>query len=167
MSFDSSEMSYFSDRQQRMKSEDQDSVAGMAELHSQSVTPTPDEEQQHLLLPLPLPQAIESDSEVEGFNLATGITTELAPRMSNAHTPEVSYTSANNTAPASTNPNESKPPPSWRRSKYYENITKQTIKGFLWEIWTSCPSWKMNTKRFPAQLTSAICFSADPRHSCH
>lgn len=59
MSFDSSEMSYFSARQQRMKSEDQDSVAGMAELHSQSVTPTPDEEQQHLLLPLPLPQAIQ------------------------------------------------------------------------------------------------------------
>ncbi|XP_050742096.1 uncharacterized protein LOC108035369 isoform X2 [Drosophila biarmipes] len=131
MSFDSSELSYFSAHQQRMKSEDQDSVVGVAELHSQSVTPTPDEEQQHLLLPLPLPQAIESDSEVEGFSLATGITTETAPRMSNAHTPEVSYRSADNTAPPSTNPNESKPPTSWRRSKYYENITKQTIKGFL------------------------------------
>uniref|UniRef100_A0A6P4EV12 SEC14 domain and spectrin repeat-containing protein 1-B n=1 Tax=Drosophila rhopaloa TaxID=1041015 RepID=A0A6P4EV12_DRORH len=131
MSFDSSELSYFSARQQRMKSEDQDSVVGVAELHSQSVTPTPDEEQQQLLLPLPLPQAIESDSEVEGFSLATGITTEEVPRISNAHTPEVSYRSADNTAPASTNPNESKPPTSWRRSKYYENITKQTIKGFL------------------------------------
>ncbi|XP_044250419.1 SEC14 domain and spectrin repeat-containing protein 1-B isoform X1 [Drosophila takahashii] len=134
MSFDSSELSYFSARQQRMKSEDQDSVVGVAELHSQSVTPTPDdEEQQHLLLPLPLPQAIESDSEVEGFNLATGITTETGPRISNAHTPEVSYRSGDtaNTAPTSTNPNESKPPTSWRRSKYYENITKQTIKGFL------------------------------------
>ncbi|XP_037721815.1 SEC14 domain and spectrin repeat-containing protein 1-B isoform X20 [Drosophila subpulchrella] len=132
MSFDSSEMSYFSAHQQRMKSEDQDSVVGVAELHSQSVTPTPDdEEQQHLLLPLPLPQAIESDSEVEGFSLATGITTETTPRIPNAHTPEVSYRSADNTAPASTNPNESKPPTSWRRSKYYENITKQTIKGFL------------------------------------
>jgi len=132
MSFDSSELSYFSAHQQRMKSEDQDSVVGVAELHSQSVTPTPDdEEQQHLLLPLPLPQAIESDSEVEGFSLATGITTEMTPRIPNAHTPEVSYLSADNTAPASTNPNESKPPTSWRRSKYYENITKQTIKGFL------------------------------------
>ncbi|KAI8039142.1 hypothetical protein M5D96_007859 [Drosophila gunungcola] len=131
MSFDGSELSYFSARQQGMKSEDQDSVVGVAELHSQSVTPTPDEEQQHLLPPLPLPQAIESDSEVEGFSLVTGITTESAPRISNAHTPEVSYRSADNTAPASTNPNETKPPTSWRRSKYYENITKQTIKGFL------------------------------------
>ncbi|KAH8262081.1 hypothetical protein KR038_002547 [Drosophila bunnanda] len=137
MSFDSSDLSYFSAHQQTMKSEDhdQDSVVGVAELHSQSVTPTPDEEQQqqlqqeHLLLPLPLPQAIESDSEVEGFSLATGITTETTPRRSNAHTPEVSSSCHN--APASTNPNEPKPPASWRRSKYYENITKQTIKGFL------------------------------------
>ncbi|KAH8305559.1 hypothetical protein KR059_001397 [Drosophila kikkawai] len=135
MSFDSSDLSYFSAHQQTMKSDnhDQDSVVGVAELHSQSVTPTPDEEQQHqqehLLLPLPLPQAIESDSEVEGFSLATGITTETTPRRSNAHTPEVSSSCHN--APASTNPNEPKPPASWRRSKYYENITKQTIKGFL------------------------------------
>ncbi|XP_017138846.1 SEC14 domain and spectrin repeat-containing protein 1 [Drosophila miranda] len=150
MSFDSSELSYFSARQQQtLKSEDQDSVVGVAELHSQSVTPTPDEdqEQREFLLPLPLPQAIESDSEMEGFSLATGITTELGPRSSTAHTPEVSATrcasssaaaaSAAATAaatafdPDSTNPNEPKPPASWRRSKYYENITKQTIKGFL------------------------------------
>ncbi|XP_041631460.1 SEC14 domain and spectrin repeat-containing protein 1-B [Drosophila kikkawai] len=138
MSFDSSDLSYFSAHQQTMKSDDhdQDSVVGVAELHSQSVTPTPDEEQQHqqehLLLPLPLPQAIESDSEVEGFSLATGITTETTPRRcpyTGAHTPEVSSSCHNN--PASTNPNEPKPPASWRRSKYYENITKQTIKGFL------------------------------------
>ncbi|EDV38724.1 uncharacterized protein Dana_GF24934, isoform A [Drosophila ananassae] len=131
-SFDSSDLSYFSAHQpQTMRSEDQDSVAGVADLHSQSATPTPDEETQHLLLPLPLPQAIESDSEVEGFNLATGVTTEITPRMSNAHTPEVSCQPADYSAPASTNPNEPKPPTSWRRSKYYENITKQTIKGFL------------------------------------
>ncbi|KAH8345799.1 hypothetical protein KR067_005941 [Drosophila pandora] len=131
-SFDSSDLSYFSAHQpQTMRGEDQDSVAGVADLHSQSATPTPDEEQQHLLLPLPLPQAIESDSEVEGFNLATGVTTEITPRMSNAHTPEVSCQPADYSAPASTNPNEPKPPTSWRRSKYYENITKQTIKGFL------------------------------------
>ncbi|KAH8234808.1 hypothetical protein KR032_003567 [Drosophila birchii] len=129
MSFDSSDLSYFSAHQHTMKTEDQDSVVGVAELHSQSVTPTPDEEEQqqkHLLLPLPSPQAIESDSEVEGFSLAIGITT---PRRSNAYTPEVSSSAHN--APASTNSNEPKPPASWRRSKYYENITKQTIKGFL------------------------------------
>ncbi|XP_034655450.1 SEC14 domain and spectrin repeat-containing protein 1-B-like isoform X5 [Drosophila subobscura] len=146
MSFDSSELSYFSARQQQtLKSEDQDSVVDVAELHSQSVTPTPDEEQQQhdYLLPLPLPQAIESDSEMEGFSLATGITTELGPRSSTAHTPEVSATRCASSAaaasaasaaafdPDSTNPNEPKPPASWRRSKYYENITKQTIKGFL------------------------------------
>ncbi|KAH8379644.1 hypothetical protein KR009_006268 [Drosophila setifemur] len=131
MSFDSSELSYFSAHQQTLKSEeDRDSVAGVEELHSQSATPTP-EEHDHLLLPIPLPQAIESDSEVEGFSLATGITTENAARMSNAHTPEVSCRNADNSAPASTNPNEPKPPTSWRRSKHYENITKQTIKGFL------------------------------------
>ncbi|XP_070136237.1 SEC14 domain and spectrin repeat-containing protein 1-B [Drosophila bipectinata] len=131
-SYDSSDLSYFSAHQpQNLRSEDQDSVAGVADLHSQSATPTPDEEQQHLLLPLPLPQAIESDSEVEGFTLATGVTTENAARMSNAHMPEVSCQPADYSAPASTNPNDPKPPTSWRRSKYYENITKQTIKGFL------------------------------------
>ncbi|KRF98943.1 uncharacterized protein Dwil_GK12603, isoform B [Drosophila willistoni] len=132
MSFDSSELSYFS-AQQPSKADDQDSVAGVADLHSQSVTPTPDDEQQQLR---PMPQPIESDSELEGFGLASGITTELAPSVSTAHTPEVSAncrnapTSATATAPT-TNSNESKPPASWRRSKYYENITKQTIKGFL------------------------------------
>ncbi|XP_068142062.1 SEC14 domain and spectrin repeat-containing protein 1-B [Drosophila tropicalis] len=132
MSFDSSELSYFS-AQQPSKADDQDSVAGVADLHSQSVTPTPDDEQQQLH---PMPQPIESDSELEGFGLASGITTELAPSVSTAHTPEVSAncrnapTSATATALA-TNSNETKPPASWRRSKYYENITKQTIKGFL------------------------------------
>ncbi|KAH8272377.1 hypothetical protein KR018_001099 [Drosophila ironensis] len=136
-SFDSSDLSYYSAQQppaMKIRNDDQDSVTEMPDMHSQSATPTPDEEQRHQLLP-PLPQAIESDSEVEGFSLATGITTELASRTPNAHTPEVSCHSAPETATASAsasaNPNEPKPSTSWRRSKYYEHITKQTIKGFL------------------------------------
>lgn len=136
MSFDSSELSYFSAQQPPLlpcDDDDQDSVVGVAELHSQSVTPTP--EVQHPL---------ESDSELETYGLdSNDIRTEFLPSVSTAVTPEVS--SANCAAAASTNNNEQKtptststslpppppPPAAWRRSKYYENITKQTIKGFL------------------------------------
>ncbi|EDV96835.1 SEC14 domain and spectrin repeat-containing protein 1-B isoform X1 [Drosophila grimshawi] len=154
MSFDSSELSYFSaaaaaaaqqEQQLPLKpstDDDQDSVVGVAELHSQSVTPTPEEQHQHLLLGHP----IESDSELEAYGLdAAGcISTELLPGASTAVTPEVSPPSAlpgcaaatnNNNNSNSNNDEQTAPststPASWRRSKYYENITKQTIKGFL------------------------------------
>lgn len=112
MSFESSELSYFS-AQQPLKSDDQDSVVGVAELHSQSVTPTPEEDGQ---------QPIESDSELEAY-----ISTELLPSVSTAVTPEVSA----QCAATADNAQQTTPPAAWRRSKYYENITKQTIKGFL------------------------------------
>ncbi|EDW18304.1 uncharacterized protein Dmoj_GI12162 [Drosophila mojavensis] len=125
MSFESSELSYFS-AQQPLKAEDQDSVVGVAELHSQSVTPTPEEEQQ-LQLKL-LAQPIESDSELEAYGLdAAHISTELLPSVSTAVTPEVSA----QCAATADNAQQTTPPAAWRRSKYYENITKQTIKGFL------------------------------------
>ncbi|TDG47189.1 hypothetical protein AWZ03_006454 [Drosophila navojoa] len=121
MSFESSELSYFS-AQQPLKSDDQDSVVGVAELHSQSVTPTPEEEQL-------LAQPIESDSELEAYGLdAAHISTELLPSASTAVTPEVSAQCA---ATADNAQQTTPPPAAWRRSKYYENITKQTIKGFL------------------------------------
>ncbi|KAH8278292.1 hypothetical protein KR044_009883 [Drosophila immigrans] len=138
MSFDSSELSYFSAQQPPTSSllphddDDEDSVVGVAELHSQSVTPTPDEQQQQQLL---LAHPVESDSELEGYGLdSNGISTELMPGVSTAVTPEVSSTptAATNNNNNNNNNNEQKPPPAaWRRSKYYENITKQTIKGFL------------------------------------
>ncbi|XP_023165991.2 uncharacterized protein LOC111596140 [Drosophila hydei] len=126
MSFESSELSYFS-AQQPLKADDQDSVVGVAELHSQSVTPTP-EEQQHQQQQLQLlAQPIESDSELEAYGLdAAHISTELLPSVSTAVTPEVSAQCA-----ATADNAQQTPPASWRRSKYYENITKQTIKGFL------------------------------------
>ncbi|XP_062130963.1 SEC14 domain and spectrin repeat-containing protein 1-B isoform X1 [Drosophila sulfurigaster albostrigata] len=144
MSFDSSELSYFSAQQPPLlpvvDDDDQDSVVGVAELHSQSVTPTPEVQQELLAHP------IESDSELEAYGLDSNvIRTELLPSVSTAVTPEVSSQSTA-VAVAATN-NEQKttttttssaslpppppPPAAWRRSKYYENITKQTIKGFL------------------------------------
>ncbi|XP_017840584.1 SEC14 domain and spectrin repeat-containing protein 1-B [Drosophila busckii] len=123
MSFDSSELSYFS-AQQPLKSDDQNSEVGVPELHSQSVTPTPDE--------------AKTDSELEGFALdAALISNESLPRCSNAVTPEVSgaqkATAAEQTSAAAAAATATALPPhaAWRRSKYYENITKQTIKGFL------------------------------------
>lgn len=102
---------------------------GVAELHSQSVTPTPEEQLQHEhLQQLP----IESDSELEGYGLVD-ITTELQPGASTAHTPEVSSqaTTATTTTAAAASNAAAAGCAAWRRSKYYENITKQTIKGFL------------------------------------
>lgn len=142
MSFDSSELSYFSAQQQpplhsREDDDDQDSVVGVAELHSQSVTPTPDVD--------PMPQhPIESDSEIEAYGLdSNGISTEFMPSVSTAVTPEVS--SADCAAAASTNNNNSnnnEQKTTWRHSKYYENITKQTIKGFLWETKWAEKNWE-------------------------
>ncbi|KAL7724897.1 hypothetical protein ACLKA6_018658 [Drosophila palustris] len=133
MSFDSSELSYFSAQQPphlHRQDDDQDSVVGVAELHSQSVTPTPEEVQ---------PNPIESDSEIEAYGLDSNyISTEFMPSVSTAVTPEVSSADCAAAATAtadcaastnSNNNNEQKT--NWRRSKYYENITKQTIKGFL------------------------------------
>ncbi|KAH8398248.1 hypothetical protein KR215_001210 [Drosophila sulfurigaster] len=144
MSFDSSELSYFSAQQPPLlpvvDDDDQDSVVGVAELHSQSVTPTPDVQQELLAHP------IESDSELEAYGLDSNvIRTELLPSVSTAVTPEVSSQSTavavaatNNEQKTSTTTTSSAslpppppPPAAWRRSKYYENITKQTIKGFL------------------------------------
>lgn len=139
MSFDSSELSYFSAaaatgatagsaQQAHQGDDDQDSVVGVAELHSQSVTPTPEEQLQHEHLQhLP----IESDSELEGYGLVD-ITTELQPGASTAHTPEVSSQATTTTTTAATASTAAAAGcAAWRRSKYYENITKQTIKGFL------------------------------------
>ncbi|XP_064552464.1 uncharacterized protein LOC135438178 isoform X14 [Drosophila montana] len=91
MSFESSELSYFSARHPP-KCDDQDSVVGVAELHSQSVTPTPDDEQQQQQQEQQqlLAQPIESDSELEGYGLdAAHISTELMPSSSTAVTPEI------------------------------------------------------------------------------
>ncbi|KAH8418196.1 hypothetical protein KR222_000530 [Zaprionus bogoriensis] len=132
VSFDSSELSYFSaaaasaSAQQALKNhdDDQDSVAGVAELHSQSVTPTPEEQLQQRL-------PNESDSELEGYGLVD-ITTELRPGPSTAVTPEVSSQATTTTAAAAATATATAAGcAAWRRSKYYENITKQTIKGFL------------------------------------
>ncbi|KAM8710525.1 hypothetical protein ACLKA7_017184 [Drosophila subpalustris] len=136
MSFDSSELSYFSAQQPphlHRQDDDQDSVVGVAELHSQSVTPTPEEVQ---------PNPIESDSEIEAYGLDSNyISTEFMPSVSTAVTPEVSSAdcaaaatataSADCAASTNSNSNNNEQKTNWRRSKYYENITKQTIKGFL------------------------------------
>lgn len=128
MSFESSELSYFSARHPQ-KCDDQDSVVGVAELHSQSVTPTPEEEQQQQQQQQP----IESDSELEGYGLdAAHVSTELMPSVSTAVTPEVSAQATTAAAcSAGTDSAAQTSPATWHRSKYYENITKQTIKGFL------------------------------------
>ncbi|XP_034483414.1 SEC14 domain and spectrin repeat-containing protein 1 isoform X1 [Drosophila innubila] len=136
MSFDSSELSYFSAQQPPLHpceaDDDQDSVVGVAELHSQSVTPTPEME-----LELEVQHPIESDSEIEAYGLDSNvISTEFMPSVSTAVTPEVSSAdcaaAADCAASASTNNNNNnEQKTNWRRSKYYENITKQTIKGFL------------------------------------
>ena len=122
--------------------EDQSSIADIEDLHSESVTPTPAETiEEYLGDSIP----IESETELEIAGIADAPTMEILTEHSAlpmSRTPEVSLI---NNAMASTNTNEArdsteqetentnnnKPNAAWRRSKYYENITKQTIKGFL------------------------------------
>lgn len=123
--------------------EDQSSIADIEDLHSESVTPTPAETiEEYLGDSIP----IESETELEIAGIADAPTMEILTEHSAlpmSRTPEVSLS---NTMASSTNTSEArdlteqetentnnnnKPNAAWRRSKYYENITKQTIKGFL------------------------------------
>ncbi|XP_037935273.1 SEC14 domain and spectrin repeat-containing protein 1-B [Teleopsis dalmanni] len=109
---------------QNANNDDQASVADIEDLHSESVTPTPDDNQRIFNS-----IQIESETELESCIAdapSMEILTELEPVTS--VTPEVS--SCSNQSQQSSNTNQ-KPNAAWRRSKYYENITKQTIKGFL------------------------------------
>lgn len=161
MSFDESEHSYRSPHHDNNKTptklsengdvtlDDTDAPSNMADpeiQHSESVTPTPAENVEYYVDSIP----IESETELEVATIAntphTNVLTESMP-MPISVTPEVSsclkqfdkisMLDANDTPPVngqqSTNISNNKPPPNvaWRRSKYYENITKQTIKGFL------------------------------------
>ncbi|XP_012157096.1 SEC14 domain and spectrin repeat-containing protein 1-B isoform X2 [Ceratitis capitata] len=49
----------------------------------------------------------------------------------NTNNNNTNNSNSNTTATTATTANNQKPNAAWRRSKYYENITKQTIKGFL------------------------------------
>lgn len=124
--------------------DDQCSIAGIDDLHSESVTPTPTEtieEYQGDSIP------IESETELEIAGIADAPTMEILTEhsaMPMSRTPEVSLRNSvtsinsnmndeqdNENTNNTNNNNNNKPNAAWRRSKYYENITKQTIKGFL------------------------------------
>lgn len=136
--------------------EDQSSIADIEDLHSESVTPTPEEHYDGYQVES-IPIESETELEVAGLVDATSmnILTEHTS-MPTSKTPEVSPSTSNvcsNQNPITTeitvnedrdsndqqeqqnsnsnNNNNNKPNAAWRRSKYYENITKQTIKGFL------------------------------------
>ncbi|XP_065360141.1 uncharacterized protein LOC135954022 [Calliphora vicina] len=130
--------------------EDQSSIADIEELHSESVTPTPDQHYDgYHVDSIP----IESETELEVAGIADAPSLEILTEhtaMPLSRTPEVSASTSNacsNQNPLTTQmsvteardsndqqdqqQNTNKPNAAWRRSKYYENITKQTIKGFL------------------------------------
>ncbi|XP_050335998.1 SEC14 domain and spectrin repeat-containing protein 1-B isoform X1 [Bactrocera neohumeralis] len=139
---------------------DGSSIADIEELHSQSVTPTPGdgdvEHYNYQSIPIESESDLESSCIADSPSLQ--VLTEEVPVTS--VTPEVStcsstepqqmqkqkqqlqqqpQTNYNNNNNSNTNNNNNtsntssnqKPNAAWRRSKYYENITKQTIKGFL------------------------------------
>ncbi|XP_053952594.1 SEC14 domain and spectrin repeat-containing protein 1 [Anastrepha ludens] len=122
---------------------DGSSIADVEELHSQSITPTPgdgDVEQYNCQsIPVESESDLDSSFIVDAPSIAV-LTEETVPVTS--VTPEVSTCSStelqqqmqnhnNNNNTNNNNTNSQKPNAAWRRSKYYENITKQTIKGFL------------------------------------
>ncbi|XP_061396426.1 uncharacterized protein LOC133332060 [Musca vetustissima] len=132
--------------------EDPSSLADIEDLHSESVTPTPAETEELYVDSIP----IESETELEVAGIVDAPTLDVLTENAAVPlsvTPEVSSkqcelnadeddASATTTANISqcnntnhnannNNNNATKPNAAWRRSKYYENITKQTIKGFL------------------------------------
>uniref|UniRef100_A0A1I8Q9K0 Uncharacterized protein n=1 Tax=Stomoxys calcitrans TaxID=35570 RepID=A0A1I8Q9K0_STOCA len=159
MSFDESEHSFISAQQDGNKtptklSENDDvtldelrapsSLADIEDLHSESVTPTPAETEELYVDSIP----VESETELEVATIANASSMQVlteCPKMPMSLTPEVSpcsnkrhtaqdEASTSNAQTNATNPNgsdQAKPSVAWRRSKYYENLTKQTIKGFL------------------------------------
>lgn len=161
MSFDESEQSFISAQQDVNKtptksSENDDgdvtladmeaasSLADIEDLHSESVTPTPAETEEYFIDSIPVES--ETELEVAGISNAPSlqVLTEVAtvplsltPEVSSCsnsrqNIEEASATAANsNTNNNNANNQTAKTNLAWRRSKYYENITKQTIKGFL------------------------------------
>ncbi|XP_073838148.1 SEC14 domain and spectrin repeat-containing protein 1-B [Musca autumnalis] len=124
--------------------EDPSSLADIEDLHSESDTPTPAETEELFVDSIP----VESETELEVAGIVDAPTLEVLTECATAPlsvTPEVSSScdvyddaSISTTSPASKtkcntnlNATTAKPNAAWRRSKYYENITKQTIKGFL------------------------------------
>ncbi|XP_075160114.1 SEC14 domain and spectrin repeat-containing protein 1-B [Haematobia irritans] len=124
------------------------SLADIEDLHSESVTPTPAETEELYVDSIP----VESETELEVAAIANASSLQVlteCPKMPMSLTPEVSScsnarqmldeaspssSSAINVQESPTNTNDNsqaKTNLAWRRSKYYENITKQTIKGFL------------------------------------
>ncbi|KAM7355889.1 uncharacterized protein ACRADG_001825 isoform 2-T3 [Cochliomyia hominivorax] len=177
MSFEGSEQSYLSAQQplhtsdkektptklsetssqtpRQPSEEDQNSIADIEDLHSESVTPTPEDHyDDYHIESIP----IESETELEVAGIANAPPVKILTEhtfMPMSKTPEVSPSTSNvcsnqnslntqisvneahdsndmqdqqNTNNTNTN---NKTNAAWRRSKYYENITKQTIKGFL------------------------------------
>lgn len=120
---------------------DGSSIADVTELHSQSITPTPGDGdvEQYNFRSIP----VESDSDLDSSCIVdapsiemlteampvTSVTPEVSTRSSNEQQQAQNHNNTNTTN--SNNTNSQKPNAAWRRSKYYENITKQTIKGFL------------------------------------
>ncbi|XP_067644781.1 uncharacterized protein [Eurosta solidaginis] len=130
---------------------DGSSIADIEELHSQSITPTPgdgDVEQYHFQsIPVELETELASSCIVDSTSMevltetvpVTSVTPEVSTCLNIEHPQQQQQTQIpnNNTNSNSNNninnnnTNNQKPNAAWRRSKYYENITKQTIKGFL------------------------------------
>lgn len=130
--------------------EDQSSIADIEDLHSESVTPTPEDQyntEHYHIDSIP----IESETELEVAGIANAPSLEIITEhraVPLSKTPEVSLlpSTSNNCSNQNSNEasdsndqqeqtnnqnNNNKSNAAWRRSKYYENITKQTIKGFL------------------------------------
>lgn len=138
---------------------DGSSIADIEELHSQSVTPTPgDGDVEHYnfqSIPIESESDLESSCIVDSPSLqvlteevsVTSVTPEVSTCSSTEpkqfqkqkqqllQQPQNNYNNNNNSNTNNSNTsntsNNQKPNAAWRRSKYYENITKQTIKGFL------------------------------------
>ncbi|KAI8118272.1 SEC14 domain and spectrin repeat-containing protein 1 [Lucilia cuprina] len=137
--------------------DDQSSIADVEELHSESVTPTPEQHYDgYHVDSIP----VESETELEVAGIVNAPSLDIITEhtlMPMSKTPEVSPSTSNNVGSnqnpltntqisvneandsndqqeqenTNNNNNNNKPNAAWRRSKYYENITKQTIKGFL------------------------------------